>query len=59
MYVCVCSVMSNFCDPMHHSPPSSSVRGTFQARILEQVAISYMEQICLLKFMKYNLYINY
>ena len=61
--MCVCalshSVMSNFCDPVHCSPPCSSVHGIFQARILEQVAISYMEQICLLKFMKYSLYINY
>ena len=24
-----------FCDPMHYSPPGSSVRGILQARILE------------------------
>ena len=28
------------CNPMEYSPPGSSVRGTFQARILEWVAIS-------------------
>ena len=27
------------CDPMDYSPPSSSVRGTLQARILESVAM--------------------
>ena len=35
-----CSVMSNSCNPMDHSPPSSSVHWLFQARILEWVAIS-------------------
>jgi hypothetical protein len=29
------------CDPMDYSPPRSSVHGIFQARILEQIAISY------------------
>ena len=29
------------CDPMDYSPPGSSVRGIFQARILEWVAISF------------------
>ena len=29
------------CNPMHCSPPGSSVHGVFQARILEWVAISY------------------
>ena len=28
------------CDPMDHSPPGSSVHGSFQARILEWVAVS-------------------
>ena len=28
------------CNPMDYSPPDSSVHGIFQARILEQVAIS-------------------
>ena len=28
------------CDPMDGSPPGSSVHGAFQARILEEVAIS-------------------
>ena len=31
---------TDFCDPMDHSPPGSSVHGLFQARILEWVAIS-------------------
>ena len=44
--LCVCvrtlshSVMPDFCDPMGYGPPGSSARGIFQARILEQVAIS-------------------
>ena len=29
------------CDPMDHSPPSSSVHGIFQVRILEWAAISF------------------
>ena len=29
------------CDPMDHSPPSSSVRGISQAGVLEWVAVSY------------------
>ena len=29
------------CDPMDCSPPDSSVRGILQARMLEQVAVSY------------------
>ena len=32
--------MSNSCDPVDYSPPGSSVHGTFQARMLEQIAIS-------------------
>ena len=39
----VCSVAQScliLCDPMDSSPPDSSVHGIFQARILEQVAIS-------------------
>ena len=38
--VCVCSVMSNFCDPMNYSSPGFSVHGIFQARILEWTTIS-------------------
>ena len=30
-----------FCDPMDYSPPSSSVHGIFQAKILEWVAIPF------------------
>ena len=29
------------CDPMNRSPPASAVHGIFQARILQQVAISH------------------
>ena len=38
--VCVC-VLSHVCDPMDCSPPDSSVYGILQARILEQVVISF------------------
>ena len=41
---CACSVAQSCltpCDPMDCSQPGSSVRGIFQARILDQVAISY------------------
>ena len=41
--VCACSVAQpclTSCDPMHCSPPSSSVRGIHQAKKLEWVAIS-------------------
>ena len=42
--ICTCvlthSIVSD-CDPMDCSPPGSSVCGTFQARILEWVVISY------------------
>ena len=37
--LCVQSCLT-LCDPMDCSPPSSSIHGTFQARILEWVAIS-------------------
>ena len=39
----VCSVTqlcSTLCNPMDYSLPGSSVHGIFQARVLEQVAIS-------------------
>ena len=42
--VCVCSVTQLYLtlsDPEHCSPPGSSVRGIFQARIPEWVAVSY------------------
>ena len=35
------SVISTRCDPMDYSPPGSSVHETFQARLLEWVAIAY------------------
>jgi len=42
MYVCsVSQVCPIFCDPMHTSPPYSSIHGILQARIPEWVAISF------------------
>ena len=35
------------CDPLDCSPPGSSIHGIFQARILEQVAISFARGIFL------------
>ena len=41
-YVCLVAWSSPaLCNPMDYSPPVSSVHGIFQARMLEQVAISY------------------
>ena len=37
----VAQLCPNFCDRMDYNPPGSSVHGIFQARILEQFAISY------------------
>ena len=39
-WMCVCSIVFNFCDPMDYSLPGSSVHGIFQAGILEWIAIS-------------------
>ena len=43
--VCVCVLVTQscptLCDPMDCSPPSSSVHGIFQARILERVTIAF------------------
>ena len=43
--LCCCCVVTKLCptlcDPMDCSPPSSSVHGIFQARMLEWVAISF------------------
>ena len=36
-----CSVVSNFCDPVDSSTPSSSVHSVLQARIMKWVAISF------------------
>ena len=44
MRVCVCMHVQlgpTLCHPMDYSPPGSSVHGTFLARILEWVAISF------------------
>ena len=45
--MCVCSVFQSYaalCSPMNYSPPGSSIHGILQARILEQVAISYSRE---------------
>ena len=43
--VSVCSVVSHgLCDPMDCRPPGFSVHGIFQARIMEQVLISYSRE---------------
>ena len=39
MYVLAAQLGLTLCDPMDWSPPGSSVRGIFQARILEWYAI--------------------
>ena len=39
MYVLAAQLCLTLCDPMDWSPPGSSVRGIFQARILEWCAI--------------------
>ena len=39
------SVVSNFLRPMDCSPPSSSIHGILQARILEWVAISFSKEL--------------
>ena len=43
--VCMCVLIAQscptFCDPVDCNPPGSSVLGILQARILEQVAISF------------------
>ena len=41
--MCAKSLQSclTLCDPVHCSPPASSIHGIFQARILEWVAISF------------------
>ena len=45
---CCCLVAQScptLCDPMHCSPPGSSIHGIFQARILEWVAISFSREL--------------
>ena len=46
--VCVCACVRaqlcpTVCNPTDYSPPDSSVHGIFQARIMEQVAISFVK----------------
>ena len=43
---CVCAQSClTLCIPMDCSPPGSAVHGLFQARIIEQVAISYSRDL--------------
>ena len=43
--ICCCCLVANsyltLCDPVHRSPPGSSIHGILQARTLEWVAISF------------------
>ena len=43
--VCVCACTLRVCDHTDCSPPSPSVNGIFQARILEGVAVSYSRDL--------------
>ena len=45
--VLVAQLCPTSCDPMDCSPPGSSIHGILQARILDQVAISYSRGIFL------------
>ena len=42
-----------FCNPMDRSPPASSARGTFKARILEGAAVSFSDAISTLQLEKH------
>ena len=42
--VLVTQLCLTFCNPMNYSPPSSSVHGILQARILEWVTISFSKE---------------
>ena len=47
VFVCMCSVGQScltFWGPRYWSPPGHSTQGIFQARTLEQVAISYSKE---------------
>ena len=56
LHVCMCAELlqlcPTLCDPMDCSPPGSSVRGIFQARILEWAAISFPHSLVKLLFLK-------
>ena len=48
--VCVCVVAQScltLCDPMDYSPLGSFVHGIYQARILEWIASSFLQDIFL------------
>ena len=53
MCVCVCVLVTQscltFCDTVDSSPPSSSVHGIFQARILEYVTILFSREFSRLR----------
>ena len=43
LHVCACSIIQScptVCDPMNSNPPSSSVHGIFEAKLLEWITIS-------------------
>ena len=42
----LCQSCRTLCNPMHCSPPGSSLHGTLQARRLERVAISFSRRSC-------------
>ena len=51
-WICMCSITMlcpTICRPMDCSPPGSSAHEIFQARILEWVAISFFNGICIMK----------
>ena len=43
--VLVAQVCPTLCNPMHGSPPGSSVHGILQARILEWIAIPFSRDL--------------
>ena len=52
VHVCVCLVAQlcpTLCDPMDCGPPGSSVHGILQARILEWVARSFIQQTAIFR----------
>ena len=49
-YVLVTQSSPTLCDPMDCSLPGSSVRGVFQARILEWIAISFSRELAILQY---------
>ena len=66
--MCVCSISLSYltaCHPMECSPPDSSVRGIFQAAILEWVVVSFSrgsswprDQACLLHLFHWQVFLT-